>query len=64
MNVTTPQDTLASVMADAGALICTECGERTAVVVNSTNDANESLVPSGVYMIWCFECGHEEPVRH
>jgi len=64
MNVTTPQDTLASVMADAGALTCTQCGERTAVVVDPTDDADERLVRPGRYLVWCFECGHEELVTH
>ena len=65
MNNTAPHDALTSVMADAGALQCTRCGKRTAVRVGSNDDVSENISSGqGQDLIWCFECGHEEPITH
>jgi hypothetical protein len=65
MNNTTQHDALTSVMADAGALPCSRCGKRTAVRVGSNEDVSESISSRrGQDLIWCFECGHEEPITH
>lgn len=63
MTNTTQQDALTSVMADAGALPCVRCGKRTAVRVGS-GEIDESVDSGRADLIWCFECGHEEPVTH
>jgi hypothetical protein len=65
MNNTTEQDALTAVMADAGALSCTRCGRRTAVRVGAGEALGEQVAARDAEdLIWCFECGHEEPIAH
>jgi hypothetical protein len=65
MNNTTEQDALTTVMADAGALPCIRCGRRTAVRVAAAEGLREHAAGIDTEdLIWCFECGYEEPAAH